>query len=229
MQKLFTEGTRKEPQKRTEIGLIPESWDLVKLEKSIDIKKGQVDPKQQPYKTMLHVGSEHIKSNTGRFTKLKTNQELRISSGNYHFTKEDILYSKIRPYLNKVALPEFEGTCSADMYPIRPKKDYFARDFLFQFFLSNQFNLQAISFQDRTGIPKINRAQLGSIIAINPSLPEQKEIEEYLKLCDNRIDSAYKKKSILQDLFQTLLHQLMTAKIRVSELNLDSLNLDLEE
>ena len=35
MQKLFTEGTRKEPQKRTEIGLIPESWDLVRLKKSI--------------------------------------------------------------------------------------------------------------------------------------------------------------------------------------------------
>lgn len=229
MHKLFTEGTRNEPQKQTEIGLIPESWDLVRLKESINIKKGQVDPKKEPYKTMLHVGSEHIKSNTGRFTNLKTNQELRISSGNYHFTEEDILYSKIRPYLNKVAVPDFEGTCSADMYPIRPKENYFSRDFLFQFFLSNHFNIQAISFQDRTGIPKINRAQLGSIFAIKPSLVEQNEIGEYLKHYDNKLDIIHKKKNILQDLFQTLLHQLMTAKIRVSELNLDSLNLNLEE
>lgn len=58
---------------------------------------------------MLHVGSENIESDTGRLVKLQTNAELKISCGNYHFTPEDVLYSKIRPYLNKVALPDSEG------------------------------------------------------------------------------------------------------------------------
>jgi len=162
MQKLFSEGLRGEPQKQTEIGLVPESWEVVRFQESVNIKNGQVDPRKMPFAELLHVGPENIQSNTGRLLSLQTNAKLKISSGNYHFTSEDILYSKIRPYLNKVALPGFEGTCSADMYPLRPGTRV-TRQFLFYYLFSDGFKKAAISFQDRTGIPKINRMQLGSI------------------------------------------------------------------
>ncbi|MBC1258915.1 restriction endonuclease subunit S, partial [Trichormus variabilis V5] len=105
----------------TEIGFIPKSWEVIRFADAISVTSGQVNPKEKPYSEMLHVGSENIESNSGRLLCLQTNQELNISSGNYYFNNDDILYSKIRPYLNKVALPDFEGTCSADMYPIRSK------------------------------------------------------------------------------------------------------------
>jgi type I restriction enzyme S subunit len=219
MHKLFTEGLRGEPQKQTEIGPVPESWEVVAFAGSVSIKNGQVDPRQQPYIDMLHVGPENIESDTGRLIKLSTNGELKISSGNYHFTPEDVLYSKIRPYLNKVALPDFEGTCSADMYPLRSKA-HFIRQFLFYYLLSDEFKKAAMSFQDRTGIPKINRAQLGSIHLACPSKEEQSEITEALFSCDSRLDLAQRKQSQLQDLFRTLLHELMTGKIRVDGLSL---------
>lgn len=62
-----------------------------------------------------------------------------------------------------------------------------------------------------------------------PHIEEQKEITNYLDLIEAKVNFLDKKKQNLQNLFQTLLHQMMTAKIQVSELNLDSLNLDLEE
>jgi len=178
MHKLFTEGLRGEPQKQTEIGLVPESWEVVRFEDSVSIKNGQVDPRMEPFADMLHVGSENIQSDTGRLINLQTNADLKISSGNYHFTPEDVLYSKIRPYLNKVALPDFEGTCSADMYPLR-SNSHFIREFLFYYLLSDGFKNAAISFQDRTGIPKINRMQLGSIELACPSKEEHRFSFDY--------------------------------------------------
>ncbi|WP_254216919.1 restriction endonuclease subunit S [Synechococcus sp. CCY 9618] len=213
---------REEPQKETEIGPIPESWEVVAFIDSVSIKNGQVDPRQNPFVDMMHVGSENIESDTGRLVKLCTNGELKISSGNYYFTPDDVLYSKIRPYLNKVALPDFEGTCSADMYPLR-SESHFIRDFLFYYLLSDDFKKAAMSFQDRTGIPKINRAQLGSINLACPAKEEQSGIAEVLFTCDSRRDLAQRKKSQLQDLFRTLLHELMTAKTSVRELDIQSL------
>ena len=219
MHKIFTQGLQGEPQKETEIGPVPESWEIVPLSDGVSIKNGQVDPKVTPFREMIHVGPENIESHTGRLINLRSNGELRISSGNYHFTNDDILYSKIRPYLNKVALPDFEGTCSADMYPLRPKAGQFVRGCLFQLLLSDTFNKQAVSQQDRTGIPKVNRVQLGSILLPKPSLSEQVDIAGSLALFDQRIDQRLRKHVALSDLFLTLLHQLMTAQIRIHDLD----------
>lgn len=223
MHKLFTEGLRGERQKQTEIGPVPESWEVRRLSELVLIKNGQVDPRLPPYKEMIHVGPENIESDTGRLLNLQSNEKLRISSGNYHFTAEDVLYSKIRPYLNKAALPIFEGTCSADMYPIRPKGKELSRDFLFQLILSDTFRKQAVSFQDRTGIPKVNRAQLGSLMIPKPSFGEQAEIAKALTVLDERRNGIHRKRATLNDLFRTLLHQLMTAQIRVHDLDLSFL------
>lgn len=215
---LLTNGLHGEPQKVTAIGPVPGSWKLEKLQELIDIRTGQVDPRQSPFKEMAHVGPENIEPDTGRLSDLKSNDELRIKSGNYHFTSGDVLYSKIRPYLNKVALPEFEGTCSADMYPVRPKDQKLTRNFLFQMLLSDPIKKQAISLQDRTGIPKINRVQLQSIIAVVPSLAEQTEIANGLETVDRQIEAIHRKQRILDELFHTLLDKLMTAEIRVCDI-----------
>jgi restriction endonuclease S subunit len=223
MHKLFTEGTRDRPLKQTEIGPVPESWEIVGGSDAFEIQQGQVIPSRAPFSEMLHLGPENIESNTGRILELKTNSELRIRSGNYLFSADQIVYSKIRPYLNKVALPDFEGTCSADMYPLLPRKKHFTRVFLFQFFLSEQFVKQAASFQERTGIPKINRDQLKSIRFPKPSFEEQEQIAQILVRSDTKFEVHGRTASSLRELFRTLLHQLMTAKIRVHDLDLSAL------
>ncbi len=119
MQHLFTRGTRGEPIKQTEIGEMPQSWRVVRFGEVVDIAGGQVNPKLEPYASMIHVGPENVEPDTGHLSASRTNSQLGIISGNYCFTEEDIVYSKIRPYLNKAAMPTFQGTCSADMYVLR--------------------------------------------------------------------------------------------------------------
>jgi len=190
--------------KETELGVIPKDWNIVKFVDGVNIKNGQVKPTEDPYSEMFHIGSENIAPHSGRFLDVKRNKDLQISSGNYYFTKDDILYSKIRPYFNKVALPAFEGTCSADMYPLRPKNDCFNKDFLFYFLLSNLFLPQAISFQDRTGIPKINREQLGRTLLLKPPLEEQKQIADVLSCLDVKIENLRRQNETLEAIAQTL-------------------------
>ena len=50
-----------------------------------------------------------------------------------------VLYSKIRPYLKKVARPDFQGLCSADIYPLKPTSNAITRDFLFHLLLTKGF------------------------------------------------------------------------------------------
>ena len=114
-------------------------------------------------------------------------------SGKYAFDRDAILYAKIRPNLNKVGLPDFDGICSADVYPIWIK-DSNATDRTFVYFLltSDRFVADASARSFRTGIPKINRPDLESIIVALPPLPEQRKIAEILRTWDEAIEATTK-------------------------------------
>ena len=136
------------------------------------------------YSEMLHVGPENIEEGTGRLFNARPAKDIGLISGKYLFDAADVLYSKIRPYLRKAALPEFAGICSADMYPLRPVNGSLSREFLYCYLLSEKFTTQAIGYQDRTGIPKLNRNQLNSLLVALPPMDEQKFISDALIGCD---------------------------------------------
>ena len=78
------------------------------------------------------------------------------------FNENYILYSKIRPYLNKVAMVNFVGLCSADMYPIRPIADKTNKEYIWQLLLSSYFLQYTETLPDRASIPKLNRKELSN-------------------------------------------------------------------
>jgi type I restriction enzyme, S subunit len=190
LNELFMRGIGHTEFKDTTLGILPKSWDTLTFENAVSIETGQIDPTLDKYKKMIHIGSENIESGTGVLSPLETNEKLGISSGNYCFTPSHILYSKIRPYFKKAAYPKIYGTCSADIYPLRCNEIHFVNSFVFQYLLSEQFNTQVISYQNRTGMPKINRDELNSIIIPKPSLIEQHQIAAILIHCDEMISTA---------------------------------------
>ncbi|MCG8557124.1 MAG: restriction endonuclease subunit S [Proteobacteria bacterium] len=157
---------------------------LVQLGDVIDVASGQIDPREEPYCDMPHVGGDNIKSGTGELFNLRTARELNLISGKYVFGPDDVLYSKIRPALNKVALPDFEGICSADMYPLRPHPERMHRRFLAYLLRHDQFLSFAAKHSSRTNIPKLNRPALLSFEFRLPPLPEQRRIAEILDKAD---------------------------------------------
>lgn len=139
-----------------------------------------VDPREAAYKNMLHVGGANIVSETGELIEMMTAEEEKLISGKFVFNDKDVLYSKIRPYLKKVARPDFTGLCSADMYPLRPAKGRLHRDYLFFLLLSRDFTNYAIKVSNRAGMPKVNREQLFAYRFNLPSYQKQIDVIEKL-------------------------------------------------
>jgi type I restriction enzyme S subunit len=167
-----------------------DGWKLKPLGDLVRIASGQVDPKDAEIARNLSVGPDNLRSGGGlERTGLKTAGELEQISGKYAFDRKAILYSKIRPNLNKIALVDFGGICSADMYPIWVRDDRQAvREFIFYVMNSERFVADATSRSFRTGLPKINRPDLESIEVPLPPLPEQRKIAEILQTWDEAIE-----------------------------------------
>lgn len=211
MQKLFPRKGETKPRLRFPDFQYAGEWLEKSLGEIVAIASGQVDPKEPPYCDSPQIGSENIESNTGKLVNVKSAGDKGVISGNYAFDENDVLYSKIRPALNKVAAPAFKGICSADIYPIRPVNGGLLRSYLLYLLLSKEFLEYAILNSERGKIPKINRAGLLSYVALIPSPPEQQRIASCLNNLDTLITAETQKldtlkthkKGLMQQLFPT--------------------------
>lgn len=189
-------------------GKIPTTWDERRFSEIVTITSGQVDPKKEEFKNLFQIGSERIEPNTGKITEFKTAHELGITSGNYLFSEEHIIYSKIRPYFKKVANPNITGLCSADIYPLLPDRNLISKEFLFYYLLTEKFTKTMLQFQNRTGMPKVNRDELGVMYIPLPEANEQAHIVEILKEIDCSRDSILFKISSSKALQRSLINQI---------------------
>lgn len=192
-ERLFTYGAEcyvKKGRKLTigKSGAIRSDWDEASFLDAIEITSGQVNPIEEKYSELFQIGPERMEPNTGKILEFKTVKELGISSGNYLFTEEHVLYSKIRPYFKKVANPGFKGLCSADVYPLKPRFKNLSKDFLFYYLLTEKFTVALLRFQNRTGMPKVNREEISSMHIPIPSLDEQFKIVKILQEIDKCLD-----------------------------------------
>lgn len=135
-----------------------------------------VDPREEEYLDLLHIGPDRIEKNTGKLLPALTAREEQLISKKFLFDNQYILYSKIRPYLRKVVVPDFKALCSADMYPIKPVKEKVTREFMWMLLLSDYFDNYVSSLPARANIPKLNRTELA---AFKFSLPDLTKIEKF--------------------------------------------------
>jgi type I restriction enzyme S subunit len=158
---------------------------------------------------MIHIGPENIESGTGRVISPQKCSELGLISGKYEFDEEALVYSKIRPHLNKVCFPGFKGVCSADAYPIWPDKSKLIPEYLKHYMLGSAFEKRAVVCSMRTGMPKINREDLDGIPLVVPPLPEQRRIANILSTWDQSIVTAERLFANSQMQLAALLQQLL--------------------
>jgi type I restriction enzyme S subunit len=208
MQQLFPREGETQPRLRFPEFQNAGEWVEQPLGQLIEVASGQVDPKQPPYCDSPQIGSENIESHSGKLVNVKSAGDKGVISGNYAFDENDILYSKIRPALNKVAAPAFKGICSADIYPIRPADGSLLRSYLFYLLLSQEFLDYAIRNSERGKIPKINRDALVTYKALIPSPDEQQRIADCLTSLDDLIAAQTQKHEALKTHKKGLMQQL---------------------
>ncbi|WP_188734542.1 restriction endonuclease subunit S [Oceanobacillus neutriphilus] len=156
---------------------LPEGWNWEEFDNIAKVCSNLVNPND--YLNYPHIAPDNIEKFTGRLLEYKTIEEARVKSSKHLFKRNHILYSKIRPYLSKVTLVDFEGLCSADMYPIETNIN---TEYLYFYMLSPYFIEKASTAGSRSVLPKINKKELGKILVPVPSDEKQTEVVKFIKL-----------------------------------------------
>lgn len=199
------------------IGEIPEGWKVVRFKHIASIKSNLVQPDK--YMKYPQIAPDNIEKNTGRLLSHQTVEESGVISGNHLFYRGQILYSKIRPNLNKLTVAPFDGLCSADMYPIESKLPTL---FMVYSMLSTYFVSQvSLIIQDRVKMPKINQEELGEIKVAVPSQQEMLTIADYLDSKCSEIDALLQNYeyqiATLEEYKKSLIYEYVTGKKEVPE------------
>ncbi|WP_432000186.1 hypothetical protein [Streptomyces sioyaensis] len=170
------------------LGDVPAHWTVRRFSREIDVNGGQVDPKEEPWAEMVLVAPNHIQSGTGRIIGRETAREQGADSGKYMANAGQILYSKIRPALNKVAVAVEDCLTSADMYAMSSRHGDDHR-YLMYFMLAHPFHAFVTLASLRVKMPKINRDELGEAPLLRPPVDEQRRIAAYLDEQTVKIDT----------------------------------------
>lgn len=158
-------------------GIPATAWCTKQFDEVADIKCNLVDPAD--YQDFPHIAPDNIEKKTGRLLEYHTIAEDGMKSGKHRFYPGQILYSKIRPNLSKVIVADFDGLCSADMYPIEPKEGINTK-YLWYYMLSEEFLLQASTAGSRSVLPKINQKELSKLTVRVTDPLEQERIVSIL-------------------------------------------------
>jgi type I restriction enzyme S subunit len=184
----------------------PMGWDVEPFDYFASIDT-QMTTDFLKYANVPHIGIANIEKNTGMLINYRLVKDENLTSGKYIFTPEHIIYSKIRPNLNKVALPNFNGLSSADSYPILVHHNK-ANKLFFTYILRSAFFLDFIlQHSTRTNIPKANKSQMRLFKGIAPPISLQNKFGERIQSIEAQKQLAQTSLEKSAALFNSLLQR----------------------
>ena len=229
MQKLFTEGLRNEPQKETEIGPVPESWKTPTVDSVCTIKASAMSYKQledAPNVTNgvtvigIKVSDMNLPGNEIEFRSANLERQLAEKEALKRTVPDNsIVFPKRGAAIatNKKRLTTGWTVLDPNLIAVMPS-DVVNHRYLFHWF--NTFDLKKIT--DPGPTPQLNKKDIAPLKFPLPSIEEQEAIAAAIDAAEEKTTLHTRKRDQLQDLFRTLLHELMTAKTRVHDLDLSA-------
>ena len=234
MRTLFTRGLRDEPQKETEIGPVPESWEAIRVANVAGVKGGKRMPKGIAL-TSTDTGQPYIRVKDFRDHGVDANHVLFVPKGyestisRYIISIEDVyisiagtigLVGQVPQVLDGANLTENAAKISVTDQSVDTR-------FLMYALASDSCQLQIAQSTATNAQPKLALVRIEQIqLPIPPTLDEQREIVAILDTIDRKIDLHHRKRTVLDGLFKALLHKLMTHEICVADLDLSGMGHD---
>lgn len=179
-------------------------------------KLGEVcefDKQQGIHRNLPYVGLEHIESNTARF--IGSLEPQAVKSSTFRFSNQHVLYGRLRPYLNKVFAPDFDGHCSTEIFPIKPKSTL-SREYLLYWLLADE-TVERIN-ATCTGA-RMPRADMKDVLEFDFPLPPLREQRRIVGILDaafaglaTATATAEKNLQNARALFESHLHSVFTQR-----------------
>jgi type I restriction enzyme S subunit len=156
-------------------------WPIRALSDVARIERTGVAPEAIPTGTNF-VGLENIVS-SGVFNSVGKVANGELKSTKFRFTTAHILYGKLRPYLSKIARPDFDGVCSTDILPVMPS-DNIDRDYLYYYLRQPDMVDFATARCSGANLPRLSPKELEKFPVPLPPLAEQRRIAAILDKAD---------------------------------------------
>lgn len=128
-----------------------------------------------------------VEQQTGRVIEYKYVGEDDLNGSIIQFDTENVLYSKLRPNLNKVVLPQKDGFSTSELLPLRPDASVLNRDYLAVFLRSDSFVTWAVSKTAGAKMPRLGTKDLMNAEIPVPTIEQQKTIAEKFKKLEQLI------------------------------------------
>ncbi len=233
MHKLFTEGLRNEPQKQTKIGLVPESWRVAELGEFFQIKHGFAFDGQffEPWGEYILMTPGHFHEEGGfRDQGEKTKYFTGEIPKDYILAKDDLVVAMTEQKSGLLGSAAFVPEGGRYLHNQRLglivdlDTKRLSKNFLFNVFNLPHLRVEVAKTSTGSKVKHTSPTKLRAVkVGIPPTLDEQEEIATAISTTERKIGVATNKKTQLQDIFRTLLHELMTAKTRVDALTFSAI------
>ncbi len=169
---------------------LPEGWEWHSLGEIAPIDTSPILPKNYPDERFNYIALENVESETGKLINFAPTIGAAIGSNKTRFSTAHVLYGKLRPYLNKVLMPEFEGVSATDIVPLRPNPQRLTREYLALWLRSPDFVEYTRSKMEGAKMPRLRTPDLESALIAVPPLPEQRRIVARIEEFARRAEEA---------------------------------------
>ena len=147
-------------------------------------------PKECPDEDVNYIGLGHIASNIGELVEFSPVKGVQVLSSSIKFKQGDILFGRMRPYLNKVWIAEFDGICTGEAVVLRPNPQRVDTVFLHALLMSRITLMQVVPFQSGTSLPRVSASHiLSTKLPIPQSIEQQKEISD--EITRHRVEARH--------------------------------------
>lgn len=221
MQTLFTRGLRNEGQKETEIGPMPESWELSTLGTLCE-STDSVDLRSEAERVIEYVDVSSISRDYLCIEKT-SRCILKEAPGRARkrILTSDVIFATVRPTLLRVAVVPEEldnQVCSTAFCVLRRDSKLSVHNFIYYVVQRDQFVQQLAEIETGASYPAVTDRMVREQVVPVPTLEEQHEIVAILDAIDRKIDLHRRRRAVLNDLFKTLLYKLITGEIQITNL-----------
>lgn len=192
------------------LGEIPEHWEVKRFKYYFDLITEKVE------EDLPKIGLENIESKSGKF--IKTDSD--FAGQGVRFRPNDILFGKLRPYLAKVWLSNFDGQAVGDFYVFRTKQEVYP-EFAKYRILDSSFIEVTNSSTYGSKMPRVSWEFIADLPIAFPKYQEQKalvyHIETECALIDAKTKNTKKLIDLLTEYRTALISEVVTGKIKVTE------------